>query len=529
MLLLHCRYIGDGMLSCAVLGNVFASPSVDSVYRAIMACASPLGVLVIVKNYTGDRLNFGMAIEKAKTAGVNAKMIIVGDDCTVVASGSIAGRRGVAGTLFVQKIAGAMAYNPGSTLDMVYSAAENACRAVRTMGIGLSNCNLPGNEKSDRLTGPQMEVGIGIHGEPGRFIQDTPPSGLATAMATIITQALVDDHQNATGHTSLGSVAVMVNNLGASTELEMNAFVAALMPQLAQSGAVVERLYVGSFMTALDMHGVSVTLCDLAIDGAALPLLDAFVSAPAWKKSLFSAHAQLPVEILPQHGEGTEIPLADTVFPHSSYFTKVVQAACTELAAAEPLLTELDSMCGDGDCGHTVQAAARAILDKLKDITVDESATAACNNTQYANTCNYIADNASVTMGGTLGAIMELLLRAMGNHYASAILTENAADNFASALEAGMKAVMFYGGAKVGMRTMLDALHPAAAALKSGEYILFNVCEVCSTNAVSFPVSSTGDLRAAAVAATHGAESTGSIKFPPIVVCKCRHSWFCSI
>lgn len=465
------RYIGEGMLSCAVLGNVFASPSVDSVYRAIMAIASPLGVLVIVKNYTGDRLNFGMAIEKAKTAGVNARMIIVGDDCTVVTSGSIAGRRGVAGTLLVQKIAGATAITPGSTLDMVFAAAENACRAVRSMGIGLSSCNLPGNEKSDRLTGPQMEVGIGIHGEPGRFIQDTPPSGLATAMASSIVQALVEDHQHATGNTSLGPVAVMVNNLGVTTELEINAFVAALMPQLACSGAIVERLYIGSFMTALDMHGVSVTLYDLAIDGAALSLLDAPVSAPAWKKSRYCANAQHHVEILTQACDGTEISIAETVFPHSSYVTKLVLAACTELVAAEPLLTELDSLCGDGDCGHTVQAAARAILEKLRDVDVIDSGPMTCTNIQYANTCNYIADNASVSMGGTLGAIMELLLRAMGNHYASASTFEGG-DTFASALEAGMAAVMFYGGAKVGMRTMLDALHPAALALKSGAYVI---------------------------------------------------------
>jgi dihydroxyacetone kinase len=258
----HTGYIGDGMLSCAVLGNVFASPSADSVYRGIMACASPLGVLVLVKNYTGDRLNFGMAVERARAAGVLVRMLIVGDDCTQTGSGSVTGRRGVAGTLLVQKAAGARAHHDGASLDEVYAAAEAASRAVRTMGIGLTSCSLPGKEKSGRLGGAEMEVGIGIHGEPGRSICDAPATGLATAMAATIVGALVDDMRTALGgggdgdggggggggSISIGRVAVMVNNLGVTTELEMCAFVAALLPVLREHSAVVERLYVGESM-----------------------------------------------------------------------------------------------------------------------------------------------------------------------------------------------------------------------------------------------------------------------------------------
>lgn len=389
-------------------------------------------------------------------------MVIVGDDCTAVSSGSIAGRRGVAGTLFVQKIAGAKAHSHRCDFDSVCEAAEMACRAVRTMGIGLTSCHLPGSENTQRLEGPQMEVGIGIHGEPGRAILDIPPVGLAGAMARVIMDALKEARGLPASTGDFSRIAVMVNNLGATTELEMNAFVSALFPELANGGFVVERLYVGAFMTALDMHGVSVTLFDLSISDCALELLDYPVTAPAWVASRFKG-ARIPAEAMIHATPYYAVHLKDTIFTRSDQFTSMMRCICAELVAAEPLLAELDSVCGDGDCGQTVRAAAQEVLNKLQGVESVNSSEV-FSNTECANTCIYLADNASVCMGGTLGAIMELLLRAMASYYHSA----SDQGSLSSALEVGVQAVSFYGGAKLGMRTMLDALHPAINALKAG-------------------------------------------------------------
>lgn len=397
-------------------------------------------------------------------------MVIVGDDCTVVGNDSIAGRRGVAGTLFVQKIAGAKAFHHKGSIDDVCAAAKMACRCVRTMGIALTSCSLPTSEKSERLTGPQMEVGIGIHGEPGRGIEETPRKGLATAMTKRIVQALADDYQQASGNVVLGKIAVLVNNLGTTTDLELNAFVAALFPELTTHGALVQRLFCGSFMTALDMNGVSVTIYNLDMHEASLDLLDASVSAPAWKQSLYVPERNISSSYETSIIETPTILLSQTIFPKNAYFTGMILAVCSALVNAEPLLTQLDSICGDGDCGQTVQAAAKAVFNKLLEVTPAE-APLDYSSEVYASTCSYLAENASATMGGTLGAIFELLLRAMANCYHTTLEPVS----FPLALEKGIEAITFYGGARVGMRTMLDALIPAVDVLKLGQKYTFPI------------------------------------------------------
>ena len=256
----------------------------------------------------------------------------------------------------------------------------------------------------------------------------------------------------------------MVNNLGTATELELSAFVYALMPVLRAHGCSPKRIYVGSFMTALDMHGVSVTALDLSLDADLLRLLDCPSSAPAWKPSLATSKS-----LAPPIEDEKFVSITDTVFVECPKFSSMIYHICESLVSAEPKLTELDSRCGDGDCGFTVKAAAQSVMANLKDKVHYES-TGASNlvypvydSIKFANTCTFLADNTSATMGGTLGAIMELLLRAMSNHYRSSGQTEVC---LADALEAGISAISFYGGAKVGMRTMLDALQPAAEALR---------------------------------------------------------------
>ena len=164
----HGGWLGAGMLTAAVCGGVFASPSVEAVLSAIRACAGPAGVLVIVKNYTGDRLNFGLACEQAKAEGIRCEMLIVGDDCAVMErdEDKIAGRRGIAGTVFVHKCAGAAAA-AGASLEQVLAVATAAEQSVGSVGVALDVCTLPGQPKNERLGAADLEMGLGIHGEPG--------------------------------------------------------------------------------------------------------------------------------------------------------------------------------------------------------------------------------------------------------------------------------------------------------------------------------------------------------------------------
>ena len=211
----HAGFIGHGMLSAAVLGNVFASPSVAQILAAIRVCCGPKGCLLVVKNYTGDRLNFGMAMEKAKSEGLKVMMVIVGDDSALPEGKGITGGRGVAGTLFVHKIAGAVAAEGGS-LEDVHAEATAAADKVRSMGVAFTTCTVPGAPPSDRLADDlTYEVGLGIHGEPGREQKKIVKGGdnLATTVSDILVEQCVSRLDSLSRQWQGQEVALMINNL----------------------------------------------------------------------------------------------------------------------------------------------------------------------------------------------------------------------------------------------------------------------------------------------------------------------------
>ena len=257
----HAGWLGQSMLTAAVCGGVFASPSVGAVLSAIRACAGPAGVLVIVKNYTGDRLNFGIACEQAKSEGVLCEMVIVGDDCAVVErdEDKIAGRRGIAGTVFVHKCAGAAAA-AGAPLSEVLAVAKAAEGSVGSVGTALDVCTLPGQPKNTRLGPNDMELGLGIHGEPGtQTLAMQPADQLTDRMLDMICDP--DGGCRWRGGLQPGeTVVLLVNNLGATPLMEMYIVARRALAKLATQGLHVARVFVGAFMTSLDMVGVSLTL-----------------------------------------------------------------------------------------------------------------------------------------------------------------------------------------------------------------------------------------------------------------------------
>lgn len=252
----HAGYVGKGMLDAAVLGEVFTSPSVDQVFEGIKAVDSGKGVFLIIKNYTGDVLNFEMASELAEAEGIDVAQVIVNDDVAVEDSSFTTGRRGIAGTVFVHKIAGAKA-DLGGTLKEVKEVAEKTVANARSMGMAIHPCAIPAaGEPNFTLKENEMEVGIGIHGEPGI---ERKAIARADEIATELTAKILSDLNVAKND----EVAVMVNGLGATPEMELFIVNKKVQEILAEKQINVYQTFVGEYMTALEMAGCSVTLLKL--------------------------------------------------------------------------------------------------------------------------------------------------------------------------------------------------------------------------------------------------------------------------
>jgi dihydroxyacetone kinase-like protein len=269
----HAGYVGKGMLDSAVAGNVFASPSPDRILKGIEEANSGKGVLLVIKNYSGDIMNFEMAKDLAMMDGIEVDSVVVRDDVAVPDSTYSTGRRGIAGTVFVHKIAGAKA-EAGGTLPEVKAAAEKAISRIRSMGMAMTPCTLPGVGKPGfMLADDEVEIGMGIHGEPGVNRSHILP---ASELASVLLEKILSDYDY-----SGKEVALMVNGLGGTPLMELYILNNEVERVLSEKGIRVYRTLVGNFMTSLEMSGCSLTLMDL--DDELKELLDAPCETPALK------------------------------------------------------------------------------------------------------------------------------------------------------------------------------------------------------------------------------------------------------
>ncbi|MDU4960971.1 MAG: dihydroxyacetone kinase subunit DhaK [Sporomusaceae bacterium] len=269
----HGGFIGRGMLDAAVAGAVFTSPTPDQVFEAIKAVDGGKGVLLVIKNYTGDLLNFEMAAEMAAAEGIEVARVVVDDDVAVENSTWTTGRRGIAGTVFVHKLAGAMAEG-GATLAEVSRVAEKTIANVRSMGIALSPCTVPAAGRPGfTLADDEIEVGLGIHGEPGTHREQIRS---ADAMTAHLVAKILADMPVAAGE----EVAVMVNGLGGTPLMELYIVNREVDRILQGHGITIARTYVGNYMTSLEMAGFSVSL--LKLDAELKALLQEPADTPAW-------------------------------------------------------------------------------------------------------------------------------------------------------------------------------------------------------------------------------------------------------
>lgn len=423
----HAGFVGAGLLTAAVCGDIFASPSIDSVLAGILAVTGPAGCLLIVKSYTGDRLNFGLAAERARAFGLKVNMVIVNDD---IALPELPQPRGVAGTLFVHKIAGAMA-EAGASLADVTKAAEQVIAGTKTIGMSLDTCTVPGSPKENRIATGKAELGLGIHGEAGVEQIDYVSAKQALAAITGKMLPLMDNKPH----------VVLLNNLGGTTVLEMSV----LANELTQSSIGKNLKFIigpAAMMTSLDMHGFSIST--YPANSEEIALLQSSCAPRAWPGCIEIT----PVTVIELPDGLTPIqPIPSEHQATAEFLTK----CCKILIESEADLNALDAKSGDGDTGSTLAGAARAIIDALDRMPL-------ADHTQLYRA---IGQELSQTMGGSLGVLLAIFFTAAGDASSSGL-------PMVAAFQEGVKRMQQIGGAEVGDRTMLDALKPALEVLGSG-------------------------------------------------------------
>ncbi|MEI3168616.1 MAG: dihydroxyacetone kinase subunit DhaK [Lachnospiraceae bacterium] len=270
---LHAGFVGKGMLDAAISGNVFSSPSPDRIGSAIEQVSCGKGVLMVIKNYSGDIMNFGLSADLAEMDDIEVAQVIVKDDVAVPDREEGTGRRGIAGTVFVHKIAGAKA-EQGASLAEVKAAAEKAIRNIRTMGVAMTPCILPAVGKPGfQIADDEIEIGMGIHGEKGI---ETTKIKTAKEIAEILVGRILDDYDY-----SGSEVAVLVNGLGGTPLMELYILNMEVQKILEEKGIKAYRTFVGNYCTSIDMTGASVTL--MKLDDELKELLDAPCDTPALK------------------------------------------------------------------------------------------------------------------------------------------------------------------------------------------------------------------------------------------------------
>ena len=455
----HAGYVGYGMLDAAVAGNVFASPSPDRIIQGIKAADSGAGVLMVIKNYSGDIMNFTMSGEIAAQDGIKTDYVVVRDDVAVEDSTYSTGRRGIAGTVFVHKLAGAAAES-GKTLAEVKAVAQKTIDNVRTMGMAMTPCILPGVGKPGfTLADDEIEIGMGIHGEPG--INREKMSTAAEIAEKLLGKIFADtDIYNG------AEVAVMINGLGGTPLMELYILNYEVQKLLAARGIRVYKTFVGNYMTSLEMAGASVTLLklddemkgylDFASRAPAMPVEGAVAQDDAGEEVEVGAEAAADTEKEEAeavvYGDEADTPFTLTAEDYVNY----INITAKKIYENGDYVTELDAATGDGDHWANINMGF-------------ENLVAASDEMRGMKICNVFRKIGELMMskiGGSSGILYGgAYMNAAKSSAGRATLTNR---GLCRALEAMVDDMMARGKAAPGMKTMIDALYPAVQAYKAG-------------------------------------------------------------
>lgn len=462
----HAGFVGEGMLDAAVCGDVFASPSQIQVYQAIREMETKQGVLLIVKNYSGDMMNFKNAAHLASEDGILVDYVKVDDDIAVKDSLYTVGRRGVAGTVFVHKIAGAMAER-GSSLEEVKRVANKAIANVKSIGFAFSSCTVPAKgTPTFTLQDNEMEYGVGIHGEPGiKRCNVMSADELASKMVESLCKEL-----NLGTTKEPDRIALLVNGFGATPLMELYLLNASVNRILHKKGITVAHTLVGNYMTSIDMEGASISI--LKLDDELETLYKASCNTPALK---LDSNTSAAPYYEPFERNKTEEVLSYEMETPSAYskingkinlqnMLYIVDTMSHVIIKNEIPFCELDSHAGDGDFGMSVAKGFRQLKKEWKSILATKDLTIS----SFLDACSLIIME---HCGGASGPIWGSAFRAASRN----VLDKNelTMEDFASMLQAAVAGIQATGersfgrGAVVGDKTLIDALVPCADAWSS--------------------------------------------------------------
>ncbi|MFB4329378.1 dihydroxyacetone kinase subunit DhaK [Paenibacillus sp. CR_12] len=465
----HAGFVGTGMLDAAVCGDVFASPSQIEVYQAIRSSASDKGTLLIIKNYSGDIMNFKNAAHLAGEDGIEVDYVKVDDDIAVEDSLYTVGRRGVAGTVLVHKVAGAAA-EAGLSLPEVKEAAQHAINHVRSIGFAFSSCTVPAKgTPTFQIEDGEMEYGVGIHGEPGiRREKAVPADELAQRMVTSLLDNLeLDDASNA-------EVAVLINGFGGTPLQELYLLNNSVTRELTARNKRVFKGFVGNYMTSIDMAGASVTIMKLD------ETLKKWLSAPCDTPALTVKGAFEPVnytEVIPQEkSEGTvsyknNTDAAAAVIKNNRLSLQNIVYLIDQMSEViienEVPFCELDAHAGDGDFGMSVAKGFKQLKSEWNDLLTHHLRDIG----DFLDACSMIIME---HCGGASGPIWGSAFRSASKYAGQK--QELSVHEVAEMMQAVVKGIQDTGersfgrGAVVGDKTLIDALVPFADAwMQSGE------------------------------------------------------------
>ncbi|OVE66893.1 dihydroxyacetone kinase subunit DhaK [Clostridium diolis] len=459
----HAGFIGKGMLDAAVCGDVFASPSQIQIYQAIKATCSEKGTLLIIKNYSGDMMNFKNAAYLASEDGIKVDYIKVDDDIAVQDSLYTVGRRGVAGTVLVHKIAGAAA-ELGLSLEEVKKIAEKAVSNVRSLGFAFSSCTVPAKgTPTFEIAEDEMEFGVGIHGEPGIKREQI---ATANELAERIINSILKDMK--IDGTNNEEVALLINGFGGTPLQELYLFNNSVTAELAKRNINICRTFVGNYMTSIDMQGASVSL--MKLDAQLKELLSEECDTPSFK---VSGPAEAVEYIRLQENDDTEKEVAFEVETNERFASinnekvnldnmiYIVDKMSEVIIKNEVPFCELDSHAGDGDFGMSVAKGFKQLKREWKQILSEEYKTIG----EFLNACSLVIME---YCGGASGPIWGSAFRAAGKQVSEK--TELTVSEFGEMIQAAVRGIQATGersfgrGAVVGDKTLIDALVPCADA-----------------------------------------------------------------
>ncbi|TGJ84730.1 hypothetical protein E0Z10_g4010 [Xylaria hypoxylon] len=465
-------YVGTNMLAASVAGDVFASPSTKQILAGIGAVPSDKGTILVVTNYTGDCLHFGLAAEKANAKGQKCRMIICGDDVSVGKNGTLVGRRGLAGQIGVLKVMGG-ASGAGGSLDQVYDLGVSFSQQIVSIAVTLDHCHVPGRTEHAQSGADEIEIGTGPHNEPG-YKKLSPVPSPEDLVKTILTY-LMDESDPLRGYVNFNTgdeTILLVSNFGGMSYLEMGALVNEILEQLDANWKMTPVRVVSGFLeTSLNAPAFSVSVVNITaaakncsysadeikgyFDARTDTHWESMAGSQARRRPRKEQFVQPPVA--PRHSidDATDLKI------DPAQLDRMLRTACDRLIEAEPDLTRWDTVMGDGDCGETLKQGALYLLEALN--------AGVASNGSVGAVLQELEEILEGKMGGTLGGILGIFFVSL-----RAALVENFALSkdeggipklWATGARIALENLARYTPAKVGDRTVMDTLIPFAEGL----------------------------------------------------------------